>query len=278
MEKKTAQRIIGILIAIALVVILLPLLVDKNDAIATQTSSVKAPPFPDQPKAQAAITDPSASDASDAAVQSSAENTIEITPEIADKVNALSTPSQDPLNPQSAANVTAEANPAVVTPAPAASVAAASVEAPKAAPAAIVAAAPEAMEEEMPQAKPAAAPAVVAAPVIKKAKLAETKTKTVKEKHLKSASKAPAAAKLKANAWVIQLGSFKDKGNASRLADRLRSSGYKAFLKDVKSARSMQTRVFIGPIEQASAAKLSNKLEQQMKLHGFLVKYKPLEL
>ena len=76
------------------------------------------------------------------------------------------------------------------------------------------------------------------------------------------------------------MGSFRDKNNARRLADKLRSAGYKAFIREVKSAHgTVQTRVFIGPeTKQMAAAQLSNRIEQQMNLHGFVTKYKPFEL
>ncbi len=86
---------------------------------------------------------------------------------------------------------------------------------------------------------------------------------------------------LKKTVWAVQLGSFKDKNNARKLADKLRAAGYKAFTREIKSAKGMnvQIRVYIGPeYKQASAIKLTEKLEQQMKLHGFLVPYKPLEI
>jgi cell division septation protein DedD len=60
----------------------------------------------------------------------------------------------------------------------------------------------------------------------------------------------------------------------------MRAAGFRAFMHDVKSAKNgPQTRVYIGPeYKQASAVKLSNKIEQQMKLRGFIVSFKPLEI
>lgn len=87
-------------------------------------------------------------------------------------------------------------------------------------------------------------------------------------------------AKLTSPAWVVQMGNFKDKSNARRLADKLRNAGYKAFTKEIKSAKgNVSTRVYIGPeFKQAVALQLSNKVEQEMKMHGIVVSIKPLAI
>lgn len=48
-------------------------------------------------------------------------------------------------------------------------------------------------------------------------------------------------------AWVIQLGSFKNKANALRLVNELRASGYRAFIKQIPATFGQSTRVFVGP-------------------------------
>jgi DedD protein len=87
-------------------------------------------------------------------------------------------------------------------------------------------------------------------------------------------------AKLTSPAWVVQMGNFKDKSNARRLADKLRNAGYKAFTKEIKSAKgNVSTRVYIGPeFKQTVALQLSNKVEQEMKIHGIVVSIKPLAI
>jgi cell division septation protein DedD len=86
--------------------------------------------------------------------------------------------------------------------------------------------------------------------------------------------------KLNSTAWAVQMGNFKDKNNARRLADKLRNAGYKAFTKEIKSAKgSISTRVYIGPeFKQTAALQISNKVEQDMKMHGIVVSIKPLEI
>src|SRR3990167_1118460 len=48
MEKKKIQRIIGIVVIMALVVIVMPLLVTKNDFTIQEAAQIKAPPFPEE--------------------------------------------------------------------------------------------------------------------------------------------------------------------------------------------------------------------------------------
>jgi cell division septation protein DedD len=86
--------------------------------------------------------------------------------------------------------------------------------------------------------------------------------------------------KLKSIAWVVQMGTFKDKNNARRLADKLRNAGYKAFTKEITSVKgNVSTRVYIGPeFKEASALQLSNKVEKEMKMQGIVITIKPLEI
>lgn len=308
MEKKTTQRIVGILVVIALVIILMPLLLDKNDA-ATQTASVKAPPFPDQP--------PGAPPLTVAAEDKNAPSSIYISPEIADKINKVASAASKPIQQviPEATQREASAQPAAPQPAePTAPVAKSVAEVSP--PSTVTPATPtpavtepkfqtaSAAEEVKSVEEPTITTTKTPAPkmkvasktdinwvkpkhVITTASAAHTK-QTVKHVKIMTASAAHAKHKaqpvnmenLKKVAWAVQLGSFKNKDNARRLADRLRVAGYKAFMHDVKSAKgSTQTRVYIGPeYKQASAAKLSMQLEQKLKMRGFIVPYKPLEL
>lgn len=82
---------------------------------------------------------------------------------------------------------------------------------------------------------------------------------------------------VKQSAWVVQLGSFRSKVNAERLTNSLRAKGYKAFTYETKS--NGQTRVYVGPqFKQASAATIASKIETDMKMHGIVVSFKPLEI
>ena len=77
-------------------------------------------------------------------------------------------------------------------------------------------------------------------------------------------------------AWVIQVGSFKDKSNAEELRERLIKVNYKAFVRanDVDGVKSY--RVFVGP------KGLKNKLladqqaiDKQFGIKSWLVKFEP---
>jgi DedD protein len=82
---------------------------------------------------------------------------------------------------------------------------------------------------------------------------------------------------LKKTAWVVQMGSFRSKVNAERLTNALRAKGYKAFTYETKS--NGQTRVYIGPeFKQGNAALVASRIQSDMKMHGIIISYQPLEL
>ncbi len=81
------------------------------------------------------------------------------------------------------------------------------------------------------------------------------------------------------NAWVVQLGSFKDKTNAVRLVNRLRTNGYPAFIQKVTTAFGEHTRVYVGPQDKKESAKaLAQKLEDEFYVRAIVISYKPLTL
>lgn len=85
--------------------------------------------------------------------------------------------------------------------------------------------------------------------------------------------------KLKKAAWVIQLGSFKNKAHALRLVNQLRAEGYRAFIQHVNVASGENTRVFVGPEHQEKAARqLASEINTSMKLRGIVISYKPFTL
>lgn len=85
---------------------------------------------------------------------------------------------------------------------------------------------------------------------------------------------------LKKPAWIIQIGSFKNKTNAMRLVNRLRSNGYKAFVQHIENSAFGETiRVYVGPEDQQSAAhELADKMEKELHVAGIVISYKPLSL
>lgn len=310
MEKKTTQRIIGIIVAVALVIILLPLLLGKRDPI-LQTISVNEPPFPEQQ------IKPTREVEANPKSKSLAQNKL---PDVASPIMAspiAETSKSEPIKEAKTEELTpVENQPAAktITPNPNPGQVVATTE-PESEPVKVEASSelptPSVSHDpEMASNSPASSPqpkevteevqipqnnySVISdtdTPKVdekldatKSLKPEEVSTPKSKEKQPKISSKIASDKKLnerlmKEIAWAVQLGSFKDKNNAKNLADKLRAAGYKAFTREVKSQKGTQTRVYIGPeSQQASAAKLSTQLEQEMKLHGFVVMYKPLEL
>lgn len=299
MEKKITQRIVGSLVVVAFVIVLLPLLLDKNEA-ATQLSVAKAPPFPEQPSQKVQNT----------------SSSIYISPETANKINDITVapittvnknnsgqmvvkqipeqtksapinqsaaqPSNSTITNQSTAlqsinKVTQLTTPPAklsateqATTPPAATTTATAIAQPA------VATSTDTDEEDDNDNEISAVKTVAPEHVTQ-----PTKSKTImKTAALKSKNHKTTLASLTKPAWALQLGSFKSKDNAVNLANRLRTAGYKAFTHEVKSSKgTTQTRVYIGPeFKQASAAKLSAKIEQKMQLHSLVIPYNPLKL
>lgn len=85
--------------------------------------------------------------------------------------------------------------------------------------------------------------------------------------------------KLKQSAWVIQIGSFRDKNEALRLVNRLRKNGYPAFIQNVKTRFQSLTQVYIGPTtKQKEAFQLVDELAAAQHIKGIVVSYQPLTL
>ncbi|MDE3272043.1 SPOR domain-containing protein [Pseudoalteromonas sp. G4] len=65
-------------------------------------------------------------------------------------------------------------------------------------------------------------------------------------------------------AWVIQLGSFSHKANVDSLLAKLKSAGFTAFTKPIKTPSGTLTKVFVGP--ELDKQKLESQLPQLKKL------------
>ena len=135
-------------------------------------------------------------------------------------------------------------------------------------------------------AKPMRSPPVAASrvppAVTKKAagKKPTTKKATTKKATTKKATtKKPAASKVIATpagkgAWVVQLGSFSSARNAQALRARLKSKGYKAFVRSSVHGAEAVTRVYVGPdASRDGAQKLVARLLEETRLKGIVVRY-----
>ncbi len=77
-------------------------------------------------------------------------------------------------------------------------------------------------------------------------------------------------------AWVIHLGSFKDKENVAQLLKKLKSKGYIAFTKPIKTKKGTLTKVIIGPeLIKSTIAKKLPALKQLTGIQGKVARFEP---
>lgn len=313
MESKTKHRILGVVVLAGLVILAYPFIQHDNAASSEQSAQamVKAPAFPDQ-AIQVAASDEGASNPAAAAPSIQAATP---TPDTAANVINTSTPEANTTTAQSA-QPAAPVTPRPDVAAPV-TVTAPETAAPTATPSTVEQTAP-APEQKQPTAKTLqntsdnsgmevnpAKPAEELKTALSQANEKSTLTQAVQHKKLAHAkthkpqavlmSKLPRGAghhtakvksldtngllKLKQSAWVIQLGSFKQKSNALKLVNKLRASGYRAFIQNINVASGESTRVFVGPEQhQASAEVVASELQNNMKLRGIIISYKPFTL
>ena len=321
MEKKKLQRIIGISVVVAFVIVLVPFIFGKRDMSHQEVATLASPDQQTSTSDNTVSADNNASDTNQSnpvqtentttdpnqtAMSQSNTNTANgptptpsnnaedngITPIMPAPVASNQNPAPVAGNPAdtntnnqpvvpplptndagqntSATNTMAPINPPTAVPAPSSSTHAAPV-ADTTAPtddstAMAPAVATQANDVAHPQAT--AEPAAVVAPVKEKPKHVHKTLAVKKASHVAKAN----LANPKKPAWVVQMGSLKNKSNAHRLVEQLKTSGFKAFAHEVTSpAGAVRTRVYIGPeYKQASAKKLSARIEQQTKLQGFI--------
>lgn len=284
MDKRKTQRILGILVIIALIIILFPLIFSKNE-MATQNVTISTPAFPDQK----ATTTPVAT--AETAPQNTPPRT---TTSLADplpptgnttgtEINQDMQPTMDTPSPTSENNDFAPTAPADANSVPAAPVDAAAPSS----------SAPQADDDIAGQVKnniesniqpilspeggqtisnpPASEPSIIKKQPVKSSKNTIHRNKKSAHHDLANLSK---------QAWIVQMGSFKSKENARSLTDKLRAAGFNAFTKEIKSARgSARIHVYVGPeFKEASATKISKKIQRELNLPSIVLPYKPLAL
>lgn len=75
-------------------------------------------------------------------------------------------------------------------------------------------------------------------------------------------------------AWVVQLASFADKNNAHQLVNRLRKSGFEAYLRTSHLHGRSINRVFVGPeIKKHDMQQINSRLNRKFHLHGVVKRY-----
>lgn len=78
------------------------------------------------------------------------------------------------------------------------------------------------------------------------------------------------------HAWVIQLGSFRHKKNVDELVQKLKSNGYSAFTKPIKTRNGTLTKVFVGPeLVKGSLEKKISTLKALTNVEGKLARFNP---
>jgi DedD protein len=135
---------------------------------------------------------------------------------------------------------------------------------------------PEPAEEDVPVPdKPAASATKDASPASevrpeKTVKVTPKVEELVKEE---SPPAVPASRNPGLDSYVIQVGSFGGRKNALLLRDKLRKSGFTAFVENVKAQGKLMTRVKVGPVvKRKEAESLLQRLDKEMKLQGQIIK------
>ncbi len=77
-----------------------------------------------------------------------------------------------------------------------------------------------------------------------------------------------------ATSWVVQVGSFRQKKNATKLRDKIQKSGFTSFVSDALSDKGKVYRVRVGPeLERTLADELQKKMRRKFGLDGIIVRY-----
>lgn len=124
---------------------------------------------------------------------------------------------------------------------------------------------------------PAPTPVAVAAPVVPVIPAVQTITQQPQPAPIVAKKEEPVLQHKQA--WAVQMGYFKNKDNARRLTDKLRTAGFKAFTATVKNGDKERIRVIVGPeYKQTAASELSSRITKKINMQGIIVPYDPLKI
>ena len=77
-------------------------------------------------------------------------------------------------------------------------------------------------------------------------------------------------------AWVIHLGSFKNKSNVAELVNKLKDNGYTVFTKPIQTKKGTLTKVIVGPeLIKASLSKKIPALKKLTNVEGKVARFYP---
>lgn len=81
----------------------------------------------------------------------------------------------------------------------------------------------------------------------------------------------------KDNAWVLRLGTFRNKPNVDALLNKLETAGVKTFVKPVEAKAGTLYRVFVGPeLEKSKLEKAQQTLKELTGLDGKITQFQPI--
>lgn len=87
----------------------------------------------------------------------------------------------------------------------------------------------------------------------------------------------PIKADFKKDAWILQLGSFKHKGNVDALEKRLKKAGFKVFIRPIETKSGILSKVFVGPeLDRKNLEKAQKTLKELTGLNGKITKFVPI--
>ncbi|TQV67697.1 succinate dehydrogenase [Exilibacterium tricleocarpae] len=76
--------------------------------------------------------------------------------------------------------------------------------------------------------------------------------------------------------WVVQVASFTSTARADKLRERLLADGYKAYTRQVNTAKGPAVRVFVGPkIDKASAMAVKQELDKALDVETLVLRFRP---
>jgi len=77
-----------------------------------------------------------------------------------------------------------------------------------------------------------------------------------------------------ATSWIVQVGSFSQKKNATKLRDKIQKSGISTFVSEAQSNKGKVYRVRVGPeLERSLADELRKKMRRKFGLDGIVIRY-----
>lgn len=232
MDERLKQRAVGGVVIVALLVIFVPMFLDFSDEGEPGTTASVVPP---KPQAEMQTLEIPLADLQDRQVADALPPPTESDADILGEVMDDVRPQDSGEAPELAAAATAAT--------------------------AVAAAAPSAQPEPAPakESAPAKSPTTVAKAEAPKSKAAPPKPQL-------------AGPNTGAKAWAVQVGSFTKRDSAEKLRDRLRKSGYRAFVTTAEAGGKTVVRVRVGPeLERADADQLRKRIEKELQLQAKVV-------